>query len=176
VPQLLVADLYAPEPVGGVEVAGQYEAWLQADEFERLAEVIDKVTSFHNAHRILAPRVYAHVDDIENTNDEGTVEIELVPDPESDSPYYALLYGAPSSDPRGAFMFASENLRELAARIRAVDDDQLTDTVVVTLDTVDDGTWDSDIHPQFEVQKKPDITGQPQVVAHLWFDHLERFP
>jgi hypothetical protein len=52
-------------------------------------------------------------------------------------------------------MFTSEDLRELAAQLRAVDGDQSTEGVVVTLNSVDDGTWDSDVHPKFEVQKTP---------------------
>jgi len=125
-----------------VDVVGlsQYEAWLQADEFERLAEVVDHVTSFHNAHRILAPRVYVRVDDIENTSDTDLAWIELVPDPENDSPYYALVYDAPAPDPRSSFMLASDDLRELAAQLRAIDEDQRTDSVIVILDSVDDGT------------------------------------
>jgi hypothetical protein len=151
-----------------------YEAWLQADEFERLAEVVDNVTSFHKEHTLLAPMVYVHVDDVENTCDEGVVWMVLVPDPESDSPYYAVVYDAPSSDPRSSFMLGSDDLRELAARLRAVDKDKQTDSVIVTIDRVDDGTWDSDIHPQIEVQRKSDIADQ--VVAHLWFDRFDRFP
>jgi hypothetical protein len=151
-----------------------YEAWLQADEFERLAEVVDNVTSFHKEHMLLAPMIYVQVGDVENTCDEGVVWMVLVPDPESDSPYYALLYDAPSSDERSSFMFGSDDLRELATRLRAVDRSKGTDRVVVTLDSVDDGTWDSDCHPQIEVQRKPDTTDQ--AVAHLWFDSFERFP
>jgi hypothetical protein len=173
--QLLVADLCTRlSQLGAVDVADlpQYAAWLQADEFERLAEVVDHVTSFHNAHGILAPRVYVRVDDIENTSDTGLVSMELVPNPENDSPYYALVYDAPASDPRSSFMLASDDLRELAAQLRAVDEDQRTGSVMVTLDSVDDGTWESDRHPQFEVQKKPDITDQ--AAARLWFDDLKR--
>jgi hypothetical protein len=52
--------------------------------------------------------------------------------------------------------------------------DGRADSVVIMLDSVDDGTHDSDIHPQIRVQKKPDVTDQ--AVAQLWFDDLERFP
>lgn len=152
----------------------QYEAWLDAGEFKRLAEVVDQVTSFHDAHRMIAPRIYVRVDDVENTSEEDLVWIDLIPDPESDSPYYARVYDAPSSDPRSSFMLGSGNLRELASRLRAVDKDGLTSTIVVTLEDVDDGTWDSDCHPQIKVEKKPDISDH--ALAHLWFDRFERFP
>jgi hypothetical protein len=152
----------------------QCEAWLQADEFERLAEVVDHITSVHNAHGVLAPRIYVRVHDVENTSDMDEVWMALVPDPETDSRHYALVYDAPSSDPRSSFMLASGDLRELAAQLRAVDGGQQTDSVVVTLDSVDDGTWDSDRHPQLEVRKKPGITDE--AAAHVWFDHFERFP
>jgi hypothetical protein len=159
---------------GDVIDCSQYEAWLDADEFERLAEVVDQVTSFHDTHRMIAPRIYVRVDDVENTSETDLVRMDLVPDPESDSPYYACVYDAPSSDPRSSFMLGSGDLRELAARLRAVDKDGLTGTVIVTLEGVDDGTWDSGCHPQIKVEKKPDISDQ--ALAHLWFDSFERFP
>lgn len=166
-----------PESVGGrcaVIDLSQYEAWLDAGEFDRLADVVDHVTSFHSANRILALRSYVRVDDVENTSDQGVVDMVLVPDSESDSPYYALLYDRPASDPRASFMLASGDLRELAARLRAVGEGEKADSVVITLNSVDDGTNGSDIHPQIQVQEKPDVTDQ--AVAHLWFDYLERFP
>lgn len=152
----------------------QDEAWLDADELERLAGVVDGVTSFNDSNRIIAPRVYMCVDDIENTSEEGTVWMMLTPDPEGDTPYYALLYDAPTSDPRTAFMLGSDDLRELSAQLRAFDEAERTEGIVVILDSVDDGTRDSDIHPHVEVQKKSNIMGR--AAAHLWFDHVERFP
>lgn len=162
--------------LGDVDVVdlSQYEAWLQADEFERLADVVDRVTSFHDANGILGPRLYVRVEAAENTSDQGVAEMVLVSDPEFDSPYYALLYDGPASDPRDSFMLASGDLRELAARLRSIHEDEDADSFVVSLDRVDDGTEDSDRHPQVRVEKKPDVTDQ--AVAHLWFDYLERFP
>lgn len=150
----------------------QYEAWLDADEFDRLADVLERVTSFHDENGIIALRSYLRVDDIENTSDFGVVDIILISDPESDSPYYALLYDGPATDPRASFMLSSSDLRELAARLRAAN--ERTDGAVITLENVDDGTRDSEVHPQIQVQRKPEVTDQ--AVAHLWFDYLERFP
>jgi hypothetical protein len=174
------ADLHSRlSQLGDVHVVelSQYEAWLDADELERLADVVDRVTSYTNADRILALRSYVHVDDVENTSDYGVVEMVLIPDPDpwgSSGPYYALLYDGPASDPRASFILGSENLRTLAARLRAIDPGEEADSPIITLDEVDDGTHDSDVHPQFRVEKKPDVTDQ--AVVHLWFDYLERFP
>jgi hypothetical protein len=151
----------------------QYEAWLDADELERLADVVDRVTSFTKENRILALRSYVSVDAVEDTSDYGVVEMVLIPDPDpwsSSGPYYALLYDGPASDPRASFRLGSDDLRTIAARLRAID----TDSAIITLDEVDDGTHDSDVHPQIRAEKKPDVTDQ--AVAHLWFDYLERFP
>jgi hypothetical protein len=89
------------------------------------------------------------------------VEMVLVPDPDPWSPgphYYALIYDGPASDSRASFMLGSDDLRELAARLRAVDAGKLAGSVVITLEEVDDGADDSDVHPQIRSERRRSLT------------------
>jgi hypothetical protein len=148
----------------------QNEAWLDAVELERLADVLDEFSALVTSNVIRCPRAQAKVSCVDDTSDTGIVEIAFCPSDEDLSPYQARVHVEPAEHPRSAWSLYSEDLRELAARLGTCST-ELDRPTEIELETVDDGTFDSQDHPSFKVELKENTP-----TVHLWLDLMDVWP
>jgi hypothetical protein len=152
-----------------VLIIDQEEAWLDADEIERLAATLDEVTTFFNTHGLLAAQLHVTVYPIamyplDDTGRE-TVDAVFFPYWDGDTPYLMSVYDH-ATDQRAAWAFDSEDLRKVASRLRTLEDGAVPGSM--TVEFVNDGTYaDPPNHPELRVENQTTEDGRTARTIHL---------